>query len=251
MDENSCVQAILDMPSELSGPVPRRIQLSGNSSYLPIVFALLIGITVITGLLYGKHVVHQMWQRSALRQGGVETQGEITSLKRAGRGPEVVKYTFTANGEIVSGMTEVPFELVQNLEESKFLAIRYLPSNSAINHPTAWEWSLFSEWLLILMLMCPPTLFFVTFTSGYRHRKLLVWGKPVTGTVTNCRVSGRGEISIEYEFRTETGVQVRGSGDSPVEQETGASVCVLYLPQNPRRNLPYPDPDYDVEDPIG
>jgi hypothetical protein len=248
MDNNSLFQAIPDVPSELTGSVPRRIQSSGNSSYLPIVLAALIGITVITSLLYGTHVVHQIQQRSALRQDGVEVQGEITFLKRVGRGPDVVKYTFTVNGETVSGMADVPPQLMRNLDESKFITILYLPSNPAINHPAAWEWSLLSEWLVIFYVMCPPILCIVTFTSVYRQRKLLIWGKPAVGIVTNCRVSGRGLISIEYEFRTETGAQVRGSGNSPVQQETGAGICVLYLPQNPRRNLPYPVPDYDVDE---
>jgi hypothetical protein len=245
--KDSAFQTIPDLPSELTGPLPRRIQLSRNSNYLPIVLALLIGITVITGFLYGKHVVNLMQQRSALHQDGVEVQGEITSLKRAGRGPEVVRYTFTANGGTVSGMADMPFELVQSFEESTVIKILYLPSNPAINHPAAWEWSLSSEWLVIFILICPPTLFIVMFTSIYRKRKLLIWGKPVTGIVTNCRVSGRGRISIEYEFRTETGAQVRGSGNSPVQQKIGACICVLYLPQNPRRNLPYPVPDFYVD----
>jgi hypothetical protein len=247
MDNNSLFQTITNMPSELSGPVPRRIRLSESSRFSMFLLALLIGVTIIGCIWYCKHVVVQMQQRSALRQDGVEVQGEITSLKRAGRGPEVVRYTFTANGGTVSGMTDMPFELVQSFEESTVIKILYLPSNPAINHPAAWEWSLSSEWLEIFMLMAFLTACSVTSTVFYRERKLLGLGKPVTGIVTNCRVSGRELISIEYEFRTETGAQVRGSGNSPVEQETGAGICVLYLPENPRRNLPYPVSDYIVE----
>jgi hypothetical protein len=243
--KDSAYQTIPNMPEELSGPVPRRIRLSGNTSFLPFVF--LIGVTVIGCLWYCKHVVVQMQQRSALRQDGIEVLGEITSLKRAGRGPDVVKYTFTANDGIVSGMANVPPALMRDLAESTVINIRYLPSTPAINHPAAWEWSLSSEWLAIFMLMGFLTACIVTSTVFYRERKLLGWGKPVTGIVTNCRVSGRGIISIEYEFRTETGVQVRGSGNSPDQQETGAGICVLYLPENPRRNLPYPVPDFYID----
>jgi hypothetical protein len=235
------------MPSELAGPVPRRIQLSDSSRILRFVLVSLIGITVIAGLWYGKHVVIQMQQRSALRHDGVEVQGEITFLKRVGRGGNIIRYTFTANGGTISDKAEVPPQLMRDLEGSTITTIRYLPSNPAINHPAAWEWSLSSEWPLIFVLIGLLTVCSVTSTAVYRDRKLLVWGKPVTGIVTNCRVSGRGIISIEYEFRTETGAQVRGSGNSTDQQETGAGICVLYLPQNPKRNLPYPVPDFYVD----
>jgi hypothetical protein len=81
MDDNSLFQASPNMPSELSGSVPRRIRLSESSRLLPFVLASLIGVTIITGFLYYKHVVHQIQQRSVLRQDGVEVQGEITSLR--------------------------------------------------------------------------------------------------------------------------------------------------------------------------
>ena len=247
MDENLLSQTIRNIPPELSGSVPRKVGFSERSRLMPVVIALLIGATVISWSLYCNHMANQIRQRSVLRTEGAEAQAEITYLKRAGRGPDVVKYTFTANGQNVFGMADVPPGLVQNLKESNFLTVRYLPSNPTINHPTAWEWSLSSEWLLIVMLMCPLILCITTLPGAYRDRQLLVWGAPVTGTVTKC-TGTRAAYLLEYEFRTETGELVKGSGEALGRQEVGALIWILFLAQNPRRSRPYPLSDYCVKE---
>jgi hypothetical protein len=187
-----------------------------------------------------------MRERSALRQDGVEAQGRITFLDRVGRGGYVIRYTFTTGGGEVSNKAEVPPRLVTNLQGSAATTIRYLPSNPAINHPTAWEWSLLSEWPAIFVLMGLLAVGVVISAVFFRRRYLIVWGKPAPGVVTNCREGGRGSISVEYEFRTETGVLMKGSGNSLIRQQIGTRVWILYLPQDPGRNLAYPVPDYIV-----
>jgi hypothetical protein len=245
VNRNSLSQAIPDIPPELSTPLPRRIRLSTGTQFTLIVCVLVIGLTVVVGGWFCKYVVHQMEQRSDLRQNGAEVQGEITFLKRVGRGSDVVRYTFNQNGETVSGNAQVPPELMQKLRESNFIAVKYLPSNPAINHPAAWEWSLLSNWpaIFVLMVYLPVGVFPLRI---YRQRRLLAWGKPVVGVVTKC-APVKGTFSIEYEFHAENGIPVNGSGYSRIRQEIGANVWVLFMPQKPGRNLTYPVPGYVVE----
>lgn len=247
MDNNTLFQAISNMPSELSGPVPRTIRPSDGARVLQFVLALLIGVIVVLGLRYCKLMVIDMQHRSALRQDGVDAQGEVTFLDRVGKGANIVRYTFQTKDGTVSGKAEVPAELMQELGESTRITIRYLPYNPSINHPAAWEWSLLSQWSVPLILGGLFTVWVVTFTAMQRGRKLLVWGKPASGVVTNCRESGRGAISVKYEFRTEAGIPVTGSGSSSERREIGERVLILYLPQKPRRNCPYPVADFYIE----
>jgi len=187
-----------------------------------------------------------MQQRSALRQDGAEVQTEITFLGRVGRGSDIVRYTFSANSENISANAKVPPESMRGLRESKLITVRYLPSNPAINHPAAWEWSLLSNWpaIFVLMAFMPFGLFPVRW---HRQRKLLAWGgKPVAAVVTKCAADGS-SFSLNYEFRTETGAAVGGSGHTKVRQELGSEIWILYLLRNSRRNHPYPVPDYIVE----
>ena len=246
---DSAFQTNPDVPSELSGPVPRRIRPSPDTRYMEIVYAVILGLTIIFSFLICKSDVHKMQLRSALRLDGVEVQGEITFLGRAGRGGDVVRYTFTANGEDISGNAEVPLGLVltPSLYASKFLTIRYLPSNPAFNHPAAWEW----EWSLwdsvgIIFLMIIMSILGAGNIMLYRLRQLLSWGNPVVAVVTDCSPANRA-FSVKYEFRTEDGTFVKGTGNSAIRQEIGARICVLYLPQNPRRNCLYPSSDYCVD----
>jgi hypothetical protein len=51
---------------------------------------------------------------------------------------------------------------------------------------------------------------------------------------------------VEYQFRTEDGRTVKGGGWPENRLEIGATICVLYLPQNPRLNQPYPMSYYRV-----
>lgn len=247
MDDDSCSQTMQNIPPELSASVPRTIRFSDRSRSMPVVLALLFIATVIGVSLYGNHVARQVWQRSALRTQGIEAQAEITSLKRAGRGPDVATYTFIVNGQNILGLAEVPPELMHSLRETNSLAVRYLPSNPTINHPARWEWSLSSEWFLMVMLTGLLLVCSVTISKAYANRKLLVWGTPAAGSVTGCS-STKGSYTIHYEFRTGAGGLLRGSGQSLGRREAGERIWILYLPQNPRRNGPYPFSDYCVKE---
>jgi hypothetical protein len=213
---------------------------------MPVVLSLLIMASVVGLSLYGTHVANQIRRRSVLRTEGIEVQAEITSLKRAGRGPYVVGYSFNANGQSIPGLADVPVELLRSLRESNSLAVRYLPSNPAVNHPAEWEWSLSSEWFLMVMLTGLLLVCSVTISKAYADRKLLVWGTPAAGSVTECS-STKSSYSIHYEFRTGAGELVQGSGQSLGRREAGECIWILYLPQNPRRNGPYPFSDYCVK----
>jgi hypothetical protein len=246
MDSNTLIQTNSNVPPELSGPLPRRVGLTDDGRGSRIVIVLLMGLIVIGGLWYCKHVVQQVQQRSALRQDGVEVRGEITFLDRVGRGADIVRYTFAANGETIADKAEVPPQLMRSLRESNFLAVRYLPSNPAINHPTAWEWTLSSEWPMIVMLLMAGSLFGPISIKFFRAGKVVAYGIPAVGTVTNCRKTGRAVFTVEYGFRTATGKSINGK-NSYTPQEIGAPVWILYLPQNPKRNLIYPSSGYYVE----
>jgi hypothetical protein len=79
------------------------------------------------------------------------------------------------------------------------------------------------------------------------ERKLLVNGTPAVGLVTSCTPGTRGSFSVKYEFRTEDGRVIQGkSGGAP--QKVGDTLCILYLPQDPRQSQPYPSGNYRVEE---
>jgi len=101
-----------------------------------------------------------------------------------------------------------------------------------------------SEWDPILTVSLVAGIGFILFILPklLAERRLAAEGVPTTGVVTKCSVSGRsGEfINLKYDFRTQDGISVQGRGDFQTRQEIGARILVLYLPQKPRQNIPYP-----------
>jgi hypothetical protein len=234
------------MPPELAGPLPRRIRPSDSSRYGEIVIALMLGFTAILILWICKSAVQQMQHRSTLRQAGVEVLGKITRIEPVARSMDIVSYSFVVKGWTFSGKAGVPARVERNLHESGPLMVRYLPSDPTINHPAAWEWPLSSFLLGIIPLLISTSLLILFPVLAYRKRQLLALGKPAVAVVTGC-APGKASFSLKYEFSTETGNPQKGRGWSGIRREIGARIWILYLPQNPGRNLPYPLPDCRVE----
>lgn len=227
------------------GPPPRRVQLTGNGIASAVVAAAFIGIAVIYAGFVASEAVRQMEIRSALRGGVTQTMGKVETLRSPFHAiKEYVGYTFIADGKTYAGEAIVPPAEIHTVSLNSDLPIRYLPENPAVNHPVDWEWSVISEWdayfipILVVGLGC---MFFITPQLLF-ERRMAVEGVVAIGVVTKCSVSGRGGsfINLTYDFRTREGSSVQGRGRFQARRQIGAKIAVLYLPQNPRRNIPYP-----------
>jgi hypothetical protein len=191
--------------------------------------------------------VQQFQHRAILRTDGREVVGEVTGLSYPRGGPTKVKYRFTVRGVTYADSAAEPGILGSgpSLHKSDQIFIRFLPSNPAINHPDAWEWSpsigivpvafqvfFFGMGTLLLVMLL-------------RDRNLARKGKAASATVTSC-TRGDKSFCIKYEFRTEDGIPIPGKSDRAEEQKVGARIWILYLPKRPRRNEIYPLSDFDV-----
>ena len=72
-----------------------------------------------------------------------------------------------------------------------------------------------------------------------RERGLLSEGRPAPARITKVRRVKNGHV-LRYEFATLNGEVVKGSGESRRAQPVGATLCVVYDRDNPRRNARYP-----------
>jgi hypothetical protein len=158
----------------------------------------------------------------------------------------VTHYSFAVGGIAFTGKADVPKQLEQDIHESSTLPIRYLPANPAVNHPAAWEEPALSAILPLLIPLIPVAIGIMMLASGHQERRLLAEGLPAIATITNSYPLSKGGYRSNYEFRTEDGSIGTGSDSFDGPPEIGTSFCVIYLPRNPRRNLPYPLLDYRV-----
>ena len=249
MNLEASSREIATAPSELTGPLPRRLRMRPNGIQMATAGLVMLALSIFFILFPVRKMAKQMQITAALRTDGRDAVGEITRLweEREKHSNLHVGYTFTINGASFTGESSVPDHLWQSIRQSSSLPIRYLPANPAMNHPAEWEGATFSGmWLLGSAVFILPFLvalaFFVMLLS---ERRLVAEGLLVAAVVKKCS-SGRRGFSVMYEFRTQDENMIAGRGWSPCRHEIGTSVWVLYLPQNPRRNQPYPSLTYRV-----
>jgi len=193
-----------------------------------------------------------MQHQTELHNYGREAVGEITRIRSAGKGNNwAIGYSFTVDGTAFSGEAQVPKQLVDNIGKGidlhGSLSIRYLPSNPPVNYPAGWQESTRSL-LMPLILSTIPTIIGIGLLLPFSpERQLISEGLPTVGTITKYnRAKGRSYASMCYEFRLDDGRIMSGCSPCDDASEVGASVCILYLPQNPQRNGRYPLQYYRV-----
>lgn len=240
------------MPDELSGTLPRRVELNlseGDGRYL-----LLVGlIFFIGGLIFlgwkGYYDVIQFQQLSLLRGDTRKAVGQVTGYSFGRYSPKSVDYSFSVNGVTYSGQALEPAnpEPGTSFDKGDNILIRFLTSNPAVNHPDAWEWSPLIGWYFVLGQIFFTSIGGVALAFLLRDRKLARHGRVAQGVVTSCTRDDRW-FRVDYEFRTEEGVLMKGHNDFKDEYGAGARVWILYLPKNPQRNHSYPLEYYSVVD---
>ena len=244
MESDSTSAEVPVISPELIGPPPRKVQLTGSGIAFAVVTAIIIAVAVAFTFFIAVETAQQVETRTALGSGGNETLGKLEKLHQPYPLKEYVDYSFIADGKTYKGKAIVPLEVYHTIKSARSLTIQYLPDNPALNHPADWEWSVMSEWDPILTVSLVAGIGFILFILPklLAERRLAAEGVPTTGVVTKCSVSGRsGEfINLKYDFRTQDGISVQGRGDFQTRQEICARILVLYLPQKPRQNIPYP-----------
>jgi hypothetical protein len=229
----------LTAPEELRTETPRRVTLSGQGIQMAIAAAILLGLAAAGSVWVGRDATRQMQRNSALLQNGRRTEGAITQLQTSGTFEPRVTYTFTADGGTYAGQARVSGSAAHALARSSSLPIVYLPANPAINRPAALQRSPRSELALLVAPAISALLGLLLFVPLFVERRMAAEGAPVLAMVTQCTPARHGFL-IRYAFHLDDGRTVKGRGWCENHQEPGTGIWALFLPQNRRRNLPYP-----------
>jgi Protein of unknown function (DUF3592) len=218
---------------------PVRLAAGGIAlAVLGILFA--IGGPVLGAFLATKSR-NEAARNASLHEEGVETSAVVTRVWRDGgkENRRMVAYRFSAGDRELIGHSSPPRDIWDTLHEGDPLPIRYVPGKPEINHPTGWEtppMPTWLPWLMAGMFIWPGIMFW---SMIRRQSWLLAEGRPTPGTVTAIR---RGkQVAAVYEFKLLSGEVHKGRAmvNRPIPT-VGDRVCVLYDPDNPRRNALYP-----------
>jgi hypothetical protein len=229
----------------------RPVQLSGAG----IALAALAAIFVVGGLVLGNFLWNksrrQTAEREQLDRDGVRAEATIVRLWRSGDKENTPRmtYRFEIGGQVVTGSTGVPEKTWSAMHTGDSIPVRYLPLNPAINHPEAWTGSSTPVFVAVLVPGMFVGLAVLFGAMILRQMRLLSEGRPARGVVVKTRRSDK-NVVVTYEFPVMSGA-VRKGRSSTSRRNTpavGSVVCVMYDPDNPRRNGIYPFSLVKLED---
>lgn len=236
----------LTTPDELKGPLPRKVRLSSSGLTTCIIAYGLLASAVALFLWFSVDAARQMQYQTELRSEGREAVGEVTKFWSPGRSVNYkISYSFAVDGVPLTGEASVPKQLWSSLgmslKKHSSLSILYLPANPSVNYPAGWEKSTGSVLMPLIPSILPAIIGIGLLLPPFGDRHLIRDGTPSVGVITNfIRGKGRAADAMYYEFRLDDGRIMSGSSPCVGVPEIGASICILYLPQNPQRNRQYP-----------
>jgi hypothetical protein len=220
----------------------RPVQLTAGGIALLVVAGLMLLGAVAAAIGLGTMARRQVKDQRLLQEQGVNTDARITRVWRStGEDKQHwVSYRFTAEERAYDMRKKVPTRIWQTLKAGSSLLVRFLPSNPKVNHPTGWNDTPMPLWVPYLVSLAQAVIAWGCTIPLRIQMRLLTEGRPAQGTVTAHRRTKDGTI-LRYEFVLLNGATAKGrGGQSRHPAAIGSPICVLYDPENPRRNAPYP-----------
>lgn len=219
----------------------RPVQLTAAGiALLVLAGAMLLG-AVAAGIGLGTTARRQAKDLRLLQEQGVNTDAQITRVWRSsGKDQQhLASYRFIVQDRAYTARKGVPARIWQTLRAGSSLPVRYLPSNPKVNHPTGWDDTPMPPLVPYLVFAAMAAVASVLTMLLRKQMQLLTEGRPAPGIVTGHRRTKDGTV-IRYEFQLLNGATAKGRGQSRRPPAIGSQICVLYDPENPRRNAPYP-----------
>jgi hypothetical protein len=221
----------------------RPVRLSGTGYAILVLSAIFVIVGLGLGSFLWNKSHRERAEREQLEHGGARAQATVVRLWRSGENGSTrrMSYRFEVGGRVVTGTTGVPKTNWTALHTGDSVPVRYLPANPAVNHPEQWSRRVSPE---LLGLLIP--LLFCGIASGFLlmvrcQSRLLSEGRPAPGVVVKARRSDK-HVVVNYEFRLLSGAVRKGKSSCSGHNVPGlgSEVCVIYDPDNPKRNALYP-----------
>lgn len=236
-------------PDHLDQSRPRLTCLTAQGRGALVIALLLFLGSPVVGILLGLKAVKEAEGAVVLQAEGLVTDAQVLRLWRSGDKSRETWVTYRFGNADFSQVEEkrLPLSLWRSLRVGANLAIRYVPTQPEINCPLQMQLEVLPAGIPFLVSglmlaggMLP--LFFI-----YREKKFLEQGRVAPALVTSHdqpQRSSHGQMQgqkYHYEFPLLSGAIKRGSS-GPVKKPPGIGslLPVLYDPENPCRNRPYP-----------
>jgi len=242
-------------PPRLPESRPRPVRLTGAGKAVAFIGVLLLAGAPLAGFFLHSLAVSQRAFRVRIEKEAVNGDAQVTALTRTS-GKDSRYYTvyrFDAGGQILQGRAKVGRSYWTRLEVGSSIPVRYLPSEPARNWIRGYEPSWGPLWVAPLIAVVLALGSLLILVALRREWMLLMDGRGaearVTASMKHSSSHGGHTYRVSYEFRTLSGGVRTGTYSSqqapPAE---GATISIIYDPDNLARSAPYPfslvRPDY-------
>lgn len=236
-------------PIELSGSLPRDVQLNGGGRFVSAMAIVLFAGALIASLLLGRLHIRQAEQRDMLERSGVQATAEVTRLWRATDDSKQpwAAYRFDVSGVTYGGRAKMRLSRWRALQTGAHIDVRYLPQHPDTNVLAGSEPDVLPVFVPFLLATLLATGGVLIFWAVNCQRRLLAEGRAaaaiVTDVVKHKTSHGGTQRSVKYTFRLLSGAVATGKSDAPRKLPAiGSVIWVVYDPDRPRRSRRYPFP---------
>ena len=232
---------------ELERSAPRDVGLTNGGRALTLLAWLLVAGALAAGVALHVEAERQSEAELDFDRRSVTANAVVDRLWRKNSEedkPAHAAFHFDANGARIDGESRLPLRQWRRLSTGSTVPLRYLPDNPRRfalagqrrgGMPFAVPY-IISSILAALALVC--------FAAVQRQRRLLSEGRAARAVVTAVRKHkdshGASHREIVYEFRVLAGTTATGKAAAAKTQDVGSRISVVYDPEQPKRNRPYP-----------
>lgn len=236
-------------PDGLDRCRPREVRLTTAGKGVAALAALLLAGGLAAGVVLGAVAMRQAEESRLLRQEGAVTDGAVTRLWRAGddNRQRWMSYRFTFEGHSYGRNIKVSARTWGNLRTGASIPVHYVPSRPGLNYPFNVADAPMPPWVPFAVALALASCSLVVVLHIRRQIRLLAEGRAAPGLVTKHSKVQHGSHGSDlgqkfyYEFPLLSGAIARGrAGPAKKPPAIGATIPVLYDPESPRRNVPYP-----------
>lgn len=236
------------LPPELERSAPRDVGLTAGGRALIVLAWLLVAGALAAGVALHFEARRQSEEAAAFDRRGVTANAVVDRLwRKTGDGePAYAAFHFDANGTRIDGESRMRLPAWRELRAGSTVVVRYLPETPRAfvvagerggRMPFGVPYAV-SFALAALALLCAVPV--------RRQRRLLSEGRPAPAIVTTVRkthgTSGETHREMTYQFRVLAGTIATGKAAATKLAAVGARIYVVYDPERPTRNRPYPFP---------
>jgi len=235
-----------EIPAELVASCPRDVRATPAGAVLAVLSLAAIAGGLVLGVVLFLVAEHQHQVRMSLDRFGISAEAIIENLRvRQQKDPKFfVRYSFRAGSRVEQAELEVARAIYERLRVGDKLPIRYLESDPAVHQLPGYSSEPFPEWGAVVLGTFVSIGGVLLLWPLSRQRRFVSEGRAATAVVTDSkRIRGdakKREV-FRYEFKILSGA-LREGKSSAVQKApaVGSQIVVLYDPENPKRNAPYP-----------